>query len=170
MGCQREEAPEKKVESIYNDKTGRLELLRVDSDGDGKFDMVSHMDGTRFLWIEVDKNEDGIVDRWDYYGPDNKLEKAGFSTRQDGVEDTDGDGAIDRWDTYDNGRVASVAFDTKHRGKPDRRFIYHPDGTFRLEEDPRGTGHFVTVTETHTPNPLAVRPSNAPSARAAKTQ
>jgi hypothetical protein len=195
--CQQAGGPTKKIEPSYNKKTGRLELLRYDSDGDGKFDTFSYMDGARILRIEIDKNEDGKIDRWEYYGPDQKLEKVGFSRAQDGVEDawsfsdaagaidhieisthrnrkidrvehyekgvlvraeedSDGDGRFDKWETYDGERLASVAFDTLHRGTPDRRLIYGTDGSARVEVDPQGTGAFVAVA------PPASRPAQAP--------
>ncbi len=52
--CQRETGPAKKLEPTYNKKTGKLELLRYDSDGDGKFDTFSYMDGARIVRIEID--------------------------------------------------------------------------------------------------------------------
>ena len=55
-------------------------------------------------------------------------------------EDGDGDGKMDKWETYDGARLASIAFDTTHRGTPDRRLIYGADGSARLEVDPNGTG------------------------------
>ena len=45
------------------------------------------MDGARVVRIEIDKDEDGKIDRWEYYGPDQKLEKVGFSRANDGKED-----------------------------------------------------------------------------------
>ena len=59
----------------YDPQTGKLRLLKYDSDGNGKVDTVSYMDGSRVVKIEIDKDEDGKVDRWEYYGPDRKLEK-----------------------------------------------------------------------------------------------
>jgi len=182
----RQPAPDKKIEPTYNKKTGRLELLRYDSNGDGKFDTFSYMDGTRILRIEIDQNQDGKIDRWEYYGPDQKLTKVGFSRAQDGIEDawsffnadgtterieistkrnhnvdrvehyekgvlvraeedSDGDGRFDKWETYDGERLTSVAFDTVHRGTPDRRLIYSADGGARMEVDPQGTGTFVAA-------------------------
>jgi hypothetical protein len=168
----------------YDQTTGKLTLLKYDSDGDGKIDMWSYMDGSRVVRIEIDKNEDGLMDRWEYYDANQKLEKVGtsraqngkedawsypgadgtieridVSTRQDGrigriehykkdalvtvEEDGDGDGKMDKWETYEGNRLSSVAFDTKHRGTPDRRLIYGADGSARLEIDPKGTGEFV---------------------------
>lgn len=178
----------KRIEPTYNKQTGKLQLLKYDSDGDGKSDTWSYMDGTRVLRIEIDKNEDGKIDRWEYYSADQKLEKVGFSRGNDGVEDawsyaapdgsiarievstrrdgkgnrteyyeknmliraeedSDGDGKIDKWESYDGTRLAAVAFDTAHRGTPDRRLLYGADGTARLEVDRRGDGHFVAVNQ-----------------------
>jgi hypothetical protein len=187
LACQRPPGPTKKIEPTYNKKTGRLELLRYDSNGDGRFDTFSYMDGARILRIEIDQNEDGKIDRWEYYGPDQRLEKVGFSRAQDGIEDawsffdatgaierieistrrnhkvdrvehydkgalvraeedSDGDGRFDKWETYDGARLASVAFDTVHRGTPDRRLIYGADGSARVEVDAQGNGVFVAAT------------------------
>lgn len=182
----RQPSPAKKIEPTYDKQSGRLQLLRYDSDGDGKFDTFSYMDGTRILRIEIDQNGDGRIDRWEYYGSDQKLEKVGFSRAQDGIEDawsffnttgatdrieistkrnhkvdriehyeqgtlvraeedSDGDGHFDKWETYDGGRLTSVAFDTLHRGTPDRRLVYGADGGARMEVDPQGTGTFVAA-------------------------
>jgi len=174
------------IEPVYDPLTGKLQLMKSDTNGNGKVDTVSHMDGTRVLRIDIDNDEDGRVDRWEYYDADQHLEKIGtsrasdgkedawlypaadgaiervtVSTRRDGKidrtefyehdalvraeEDGDGDGKVDKWETYESGRLASVAFDTVHRGTPDRRFIYGVDGTTRFETDPDGTGHFVAA-------------------------
>jgi hypothetical protein len=58
-------------------------------------------------------------------------------------EDTDHDGTIDKWETYDGGRLATVAFDEMHRGRPTRRILYNTNGTVRIEVDSTGEGHFV---------------------------
>jgi hypothetical protein len=145
------------------------------------------MDGARVVRIEIDNDEDGKIDRWEYYGPDQKLERVGFSrlmdgtedawsysgadgsieridvsTRRDGKitrveryqngmlvaaeEDSDEDGKMDKWETYDGTRLASVGFDTHHRGTPDRRLIYAADGSVRVETDEKGDGHFTAVS------------------------
>ncbi len=159
----------KKIQPVYDPDTGRLKELKYDSNSNGKVDTVSFMDGSRVLKIEIDKDEDGKVDRWEYYGPGQKLEKVGFSRSNDGKEDawsyagvdgaitrieisthhvraeedTDDDGKIDKWETFDAGRLTSVAFDTSHRGTPDRRLVYAIDGSVRVELDAAGDGHFT---------------------------
>ena len=185
--CSRPRADQKRMTPEYDPQTGKLRLLKYDSDGNGKVDTVSYMDGSRVVKIEIDKDEDGKVDRWEYYGPDQKLEKVGISRAGDGKEDAwsyadaagavtrleistqhdgkvtriehyqqtklvaaeedaDGDGKIDKWETYDGERLSSVAYDTQHRGAPDRRLVYAPDGTVRVELDVKGDGHFVPAS------------------------
>jgi hypothetical protein len=178
------EEARKRITPEYDKSTGRLTLLKYDSNGNGVVDTWSYMDGARVVRIEIDKDEDGKTDRWEYYGPDQKLLKVGLSrendgrqdawsylaadgtvdrveisTRRDGKvtrvehyqkgalvsaeEDSDGDGRMDKWETYEGARLASVAFDTQHRGTPDRRLIYGVDGAVRVESDAKGDGHLV---------------------------
>jgi hypothetical protein len=176
----------RQIEPQYDEQTGRLKLLKYDSDKDGRVDTTSYMDGARVLRIEIDKDQDGKVERWEYYGADRRLEKVGFSRSGDGKEDawsfagpdgsvarieiagagdgkitrtefyekespvraqedTDGDGLMDKWETFEAGRLASVAFDTAHRGSPDRRLIYPAAGDVRIEVDPDGDGRFTSA-------------------------
>ena len=62
-------------------------------------------------------------------------------------EDTDHDGRIDKWETYDGARLASVAFDTLHRGTPDRRLTYRADGSAQMDIDANGDGRFVPARD-----------------------
>lgn len=179
-------ADRKPIEPIYDKETGRLQVLRYDSNGDGHVDTVSYMDGARVLRIEIDTDGNGTTDRWEYYDAKQQLEKVGFSSAGDGTqdawsyarpdgsieridmslardgrvtrrehyeqdqdtvvraeEDGDGDGVFDKWETYEGGRLASLAFDTAHRGRPDRRLVYGADGGVHLEVDLAGDGTFV---------------------------
>ena len=127
------------IEPTY-DNTGSLRLLTVDSNNDGKPDTWCHMEGSRIAWIEIDADEDGAIDRWEYYDANQQLEKVGTARRPDGKvarsefyeggvltraeEDTDGNGTVDKWETYANGVMASVAFDTEGVGHPNRRIDY----------------------------------------------
>ena len=173
----------RRIEPVYEEQTGRLQLLRYDSDGDGVIDTFCYMDGSRVVRIEIDTDHDGRVDRWEYYGPDQTLVKIGLSRANDGKEDawsypgpdgsvarieistrrngtidrveqfvknvlvsaeqdTDGDGRVDTWETYQGDRLAVVAFDSRHRGTPDRRIVYDSSGGSTLEVDPSGDGRF----------------------------
>jgi len=62
------------------------------------------------------------------------------------LEDTDGDGQTDKWEIYHQSVLTSVAFDTQHRGTPDRRLVYHADGSLdHIEIDTAGDGTFESV-------------------------
>src|SRR5687767_8651105 len=70
--CARDER--KQIEPEYDKDTGRLKLLKYDSNKDGTVDTTSFMDGARVLRIEIDQDQDGKVERWEYYGAGQKLE------------------------------------------------------------------------------------------------
>jgi len=130
-------ASEDRVEAKYDATTGKLSQLTVDGHKDGKPNITSYMDGTKFVRIEVDSNEDGRIDRWEYYGADQKVERVGFSRANDGKPDvwasraTDGslsrlevstkhDGAVNRVEFYEAGRLARAEEDTDADGRPDK--------------------------------------------------
>ena len=85
VACSR--SSEKKIEPTYDKNSGKLQLLKYDSKGTGVFDTFSYMDGARVVRVEIDTNGDGKIDRWEYYGPDQKIEKVGFSQANDGKQD-----------------------------------------------------------------------------------
>jgi hypothetical protein len=131
--CSGPSTPANNLEPVYNKKTGRLEVLKYDADGDGKFDTVSYMDGARIVRIEIDRDEDGKIDRWEYYGADQKLEKVGFSRANDGIEDA--------WSFSDaSGAVVRIEVATKRDGKPSRFEYYEKNVLARVEEDTDGDG------------------------------
>jgi len=131
--CSDTRADRARIEPVYDQQTGRLQLLRYDSDGDGKIDTWSYMDGTRVLRIEIDKDEDGKLDRWEYYGPDQKIEKVGSSRANDGKVDT--------W-SYPgpDGSIARVEVSTRHDGEMNRTEYYEKGVLVRAEEDSDGDG------------------------------
>jgi hypothetical protein len=121
--------------------------LKYDSNDDGRFDTFSYMDGATILRIEIDQNEDGKIDRWEYYGPGKVLERVGFSRAQNGIEDAwqyfDRFGAmtriemsstrgkngplIDRIEYYEHGVVVRAEEDTDHDGAIDKWETYDGD-------------------------------------------
>jgi hypothetical protein len=157
--CSTERADAKRRITPEYDKAGKLQLLKYDSKDSGRVDTWSYMDGARVVRIEIDRDGDGHVDRWEHYGPDQKLEKVGTSSSNDGKvdrvefyqrdaivradEDTNRDGRTDKWETYAGAQLASVAFDTSHRGVPDRRLTYGPGGAATVEVDLKGDGHLL---------------------------
>jgi len=144
------------VTAQYDDKSGRLKRLEVDTNKNGVVDTWTFMDGTRIDRIEIDKDENGKIDRWEHY-QDGKLASVGTSTRGDGIEDerayqsasghlerietdTDRDGKIDKWATYELPHpgaapvLRAVAMDPDASGRPTRRLIYAADGRFERVE------------------------------------
>src|SRR5204862_160595 len=77
-GCDRASLEaRKRITPEYDKTTGKLQLLKYDANGDGITDTWSYMDGARVVRIEIDKDQDGKIDRWEYYGPNQTLEKVG---------------------------------------------------------------------------------------------
>jgi hypothetical protein len=116
------------VQAVYDKQSGRLRQLTYDSNKNGKTDGIGYMDGTRILRIELDKDEDGKVERWEYYGADQKLEKVGISGANDG--------AVDHW-AYRaaDGTLLKMEISTKRNGKVQRTEVYEKDALVRVEED-----------------------------------
>ena len=122
------------ITPAYDKETGRLERLDYDSDKDGKIDTVSFMDGQKVVRIEIDKNQDGKVERWEHYDQSQKLERVGFSRSNDGKEDA--------W-SYEgpDGTVARIDVSLSRDGKVSRREFYEKELLVRAEEiDPSTDG------------------------------
>jgi len=91
--------------------------------------------------IERATRHDGVINRWEYFDH-------GMLVRID--TDTDGDEKIDKWETYQGGSLSMMAIDTQHRGTPDRRLVYRPDGRLdRIEIDPTGSGTWQPMPAAH---------------------
>lgn len=179
--------------ATYSQQNGKLSELDFDRDGDGKVDTRAYMDGVLVKSIEIDRDGSGKPDRWEYYepvtsgvapagSPDghsvitraeeangrgkiNRREfyEGGLIARVE--EDTDGDGKTDKWEQYRGGLLTSVDLDLHHRGRPERRLVYRPDGTLdHLEVDPDGDGQFKVVSskaDEDSPKPRASKPASA---------
>lgn len=126
----------------YDKTTGRLKELTFDQDKNGKIDTWTDMDGARPVLTRMDRNEDGKLDRWEYYNPQGQLEKVGFSRKDDGKADAwafaGADGKIerieisstadvnkiDRWEQYDAIGLVRAEEDTNADGRPDKWETY----------------------------------------------
>ena len=135
----------KRISPEYDQSTGKLKLLKYDSNGNGTIDTWSYMDGARIVRIEIDSNEDGKIDRWEYYDANHKLEKIGFSRADDGKQDAwsypgpDGksivkieistrrDGKVTRVEHYEQDRLVSAEEDTDEDGRIDKWEVYDGD-------------------------------------------
>jgi hypothetical protein len=155
---------------VYNKDTGRLEQLVSDTNGDGRPDTRGYLDGAAFKHVEIDRNHDGLTDRWEYYEqvapPPGSGARAQIRlTRAEEVngstpritrtefyevgllarveEDTDEDGRVDKWETHAKGVLVRMDLDLTGRGRADRRFVYGAGGQVeRVDVDPDGDGVF----------------------------
>jgi hypothetical protein len=110
------------------DKSGRLKLLRWDSDHDGKIDTTAYMDGAKILRVEIDKDEDGKTDRWEYYDDHERLTKVGTSRANDGKEDM--------WSyVAPDGSSSRIELSTNRDGRVTRTEYYERGALVRAEED-----------------------------------
>jgi hypothetical protein len=133
IGCSGRSGDAGRVVAKYDEKSGKLSQMTVDAAKDGKPNIFSYMDGTKFVRIEIDNDEDGKIDRWEYYTPDQKIEKVGLSRANDGKPDS--------W-AYQgaDGVVSKIEVSTHHNGKVDRVEFYEKGVIARAEEDGDGDG------------------------------
>jgi hypothetical protein len=135
------------VQSVYDKHTGKLVELKVNTQKDNKPNIHSYMSGASFVRIEIDSDEDGKIDRWEYYSSDQKLEKVGLSRSHDGKPDT--------WARQGpDGTVAAVEISTRHDGKPNRTEFYERGVLVRAEQDTDADGK-VDRWETYAAGSLA---------------
>ena len=127
--CAREQ-----VSPVY-DAAGTIRRLDYDTDRDFQIDMRAYVLNGRTVRIEADGNGDGLVDRWEYYGPGGELDRIGTSSESDGVEDTwvvqtdtemrvdvatRRDGIADRHEFHTNGLLVRAEQDTNGDGRLDQ--------------------------------------------------
>src|SRR5215471_1125336 len=152
----------------YDKKTGKLTQLTYDRNKNGVIDTWTDMDGTRPVMSRIDLNEDGKIDRWEYYDEKGQLLKVGFSRKDDGkpdawayagpdgkvvrveVSSTGDEKKIDRWEHYDaskagangdaTGALVSAEEDTNGDGRPDKWETYENGGIKTVAFDETGKG------------------------------
>lgn len=133
LGCGVPSETKKDIQAVYDEQTGRLRQLTYDSNKNGKPDSISYMDGTIVLRVEIDRDEDGKVDRWEYYGADRTLEKVGLSRANDGV--------VDQWAfRAADGTLAKMEISTRRDGKVQRTEVYEKGAVIGVEEDTNDDG------------------------------
>jgi hypothetical protein len=146
-----------RVSAVYSKTSGKLEKLIYDANKNGRPDAWAYMDGTRIVRIEEDKDENGVVERWEYYDADRRLTRVGLSSAQDGKVDTwvypgpDGkparlerstrrDGTVDHVEYLEQGRVVRLELDADHDGRIDRWQTYTDGRLAAVELDTKHTG------------------------------
>lgn len=142
----------------YDKATGRLTQLTYDANKNGTIDTWTDMDGTKPLRSRADLDEDGKIDRWEYYDDTGALAKVGFSRKQDGAPDAwafagpDGQIArveisssgdpnrIDRREQYENGIMVRAEVDSNADGRPDQWETYKAGALETAALDENGDG------------------------------
>jgi hypothetical protein len=155
------------TKATYDKASGRLTELTFDADGNGRVDTWTEMDGARPVRARLDRDEDGRIERWEYYDPEGKLAKVGLDRANRGRPDAwafstaDGrlervevsssadESRIDRREFYDVSRAAAgsreatlvrVESDTNGDMRMDRweRFADGAISTAEFDEDHDG--------------------------------
>lgn len=126
------------TQATYDPRTGRLNRLTADLNKDGKIDAYTYMDGTKVLRSEVDADQDGKIEKWEFHGADGKVERVAISREKNGKPDTwlypgpDGKTAraeisseqdekkIDKWEWYEGDQVVRAEEDASGDGKVDK--------------------------------------------------
>jgi hypothetical protein len=144
VSCGNEETERlnKTTVASYDKSTGKLKELTYDADKDGRVDTWTEMDGARAVRSRIDRNQDGKIDRWEYYGDTGRLVKVGFSRKDDGKPDawaySGADGRverievssagdehkIDRWEHYDVAGLTAAEEDQDGDGTVDKWETY----------------------------------------------
>jgi hypothetical protein len=146
------------IAPTYDVATGKLKELAYDSDHDGTVDTWTDMGGARPVRTRIDRNEDGKVDRWEYYDASSRLVKVGYSRTDNGKVDAwafaGADGAIerieissvadenriDRREHYRGDTITSAEEDSDHDGAPDRWEAYDAGVVSSVSFDENGDG------------------------------
>lgn len=147
------------TQATYDPQTGRLNRLTADLNKDGKIDAYTYMDGTKVLRTELDADQDGKIEKWEFHGGDGKINKVALSREKNGKPDTwmypgpDGklsraeisseqdDKKIDRWEWFEAGQLVRVEEDASGDGKVDK-WETHRNGALTsvmLDENYDGT-------------------------------
>ena len=152
----------------YDRTTGKLAELTYDADRNGRIDTWTEMDGARPLRARIDRDEDGTIDRWEYYDDGGALVKVGFSRAGEGRPDAwayagpDGrlqrielssaadERRIDRWEHYDGttavgedgtAALAAAEEDTNADGRVDKWETFAEGALRTVAFDENGDGH-----------------------------
>lgn len=119
--------------AIYDEATRRLIRLDSDGDNDAKIEQRVYTDGNQLLRGEMDSDQDGRIDRWEYFGADGEVSVIGTSTLPDGVEDTW------TWAVNEQGE-RRVDLARQRDRRIDRQEFYRGETIVRAQEDATADG------------------------------
>ena len=146
------------VRGTYDKTSGKLTQIAYDRNHNGRPDTWTDMDGSRPIASRIDQDEDGTIDRWEYYDAAGALVKVGFSRKNNGTPDawaysrpdgsplrietssTGHESAIDRREFYEGGQIVRVEEDTNGDGRPDKWERYEGGAVKTVEIDENHDG------------------------------
>jgi hypothetical protein len=157
VACSTPASSPARVSGSYDADSGQLRAIALDSNNNGRTDTWSQVDGARVVRVDVDTDHDGTIDRWEYYGPDGRLEKVGYSRAGTGTPDAwawpdasgqlarleladAATGATVRTEYYDGGVIQRAIDDTDRDGRPDKWEDYAGGRLVTLSFDLSGRG------------------------------
>jgi hypothetical protein len=136
-----------RVTTKYDSETGKLVEISVDTRKDGKPNIVSYVTGKKIVGVEIDRDEDGKIDRWEQYGDDQRILRVGFSGANNGKPDA--------WAFRSpDGALARMEISTKSDGRFNRTQFYERGALIKAEEDTDADGE-VDKWETYRDGALA---------------
>lgn len=148
--CRSSGPPTGKVTPIYSAKTGKLQELTLDRNGDGRVDTWALMDGVHLRSIQIDRHGTGKPDRWEYYeegtpAPGSQPNAgAAFDRKTMIVRADEANGPdrtiVTRREFYADGIITRVEEDTDFDGRIDKWETYDHGVLARMDLDVSGRG------------------------------
>jgi hypothetical protein len=102
-----------------------------DDNHDGKPDHFSTYRNGKIAKVEVDRNFDGKIDKWEFFDREGRPERMEL--------DENFDGKPDLWYFYENGSLRRVEQDTDFNGQPDWFYFYENSLLVRADCRPNGS-------------------------------
>jgi hypothetical protein len=159
FGCSKPRpSPDSTTQPTYDKRTGKLTELTYDRNHNGKIDTWTDMNGAKPLRSRIDLDENGTIDRWEYYDGKGQLLKVGYSRSNGAKPDAwafaGPDGAvarveissvadeqkIDRREFYEATVLVRAEDDTNHDGRPDKWETYENGAVKTAAFDENGDG------------------------------
>jgi len=142
------------------DENGLLKSRRIESEQSGLPKRIETYTAGKLTSVEIDENDDGLIDVWNFYDSTQRLEKEERDRNFDGqietwtrfdpetgsihtvFEDRDEDGEIDLWNFYEAGHVTLRGEDKENKGRATQLTLYDADGHKLREEHRSGDALF----------------------------
>jgi len=142
------------------DENGLLRSRHIESEQSGLPERIETYTAGKLTRIELDENDDGLIDIWNFYDSAQRLEKeerdrnfdgqidtwTSFDPETDSIrsvfEDRDEDGDIDLWSFYEAGQITLRGEDGENKGRATQLTFYDAQGHKLREERRSGEERF----------------------------